>query len=58
LHTWCILLVIYTKIITMHGHLNIKTGTVLITKDCKLFISWNAQQTLLAVYKTLYECSV
>ena len=24
LDTWCILLVIYTKIITMHGHLNIK----------------------------------
>ena len=24
LDTWCTLLVVYTKIITMHGHLNIK----------------------------------
>ena len=33
LDTWCILLVIYTKIITMHGHLNVKV------RNC-LFVCW------------------
>jgi hypothetical protein len=35
LGTCCVLLIIYTKIITMHGHLNIKFTLNIIWKPCR-----------------------
>jgi hypothetical protein len=49
LDTWCILLVIYTKIITMDGHLNIKLRTrVLPFQELHISPRFN---TYLLIYK-------
>jgi hypothetical protein len=46
LDTWCTLLVIYTKIITMHGHLNIKISVLLTeAKQLHKFIGKNVVDT-------------
>ena len=56
LDTWCILLVIYTKIITMHGHLNIKYLCEMLTwyspltsTAFSLFLRWNLSASDLCV---------
>ena len=43
LDTWCILLVIYTKIITMHGHLNIKAKLLLFLINLQIIKTYEEQ---------------